>query len=396
MGDGLFGVSQPSANRFVVLSGDDEECAWVAAPEDRDSRSNEKDRLGAFAALILAACAAASAHAGEAIETPELLVSGGIEPIPTKEVASSYTIVTAEEIEKFQYQDITDALRSVPGVHVVPSGARGSVTSVFTRGANSNQTLVLVNGMPINDPSSPGGGANLAGNLLARQRRPHRSGARPAIGGLGQPGDRRCHQPHHENGRRRPECHGTHRRWHARHAQHLCKHRREFRRFRLLLLADAGRHGRKRHNPVAPSRCAGQRRRRHGNAFRLGPHRHEVQRTRERFDLRAIHGCRGRYRLRRLHGRFRLHLPERRQHLQIETPVPFRRSRRPVHGRKMAAAILARLHVAGFGFLRRSRSGRLCLSRPCEQRRPDDQGSLRQCLRPFRRASVDVRRQLHA
>ncbi|MEQ9152166.1 MAG: TonB-dependent receptor [Parvibaculum sp.] len=123
----------------------------------------KKTGWGAFAALTLAACAAASAQAGEAIETPELLVSGGIEPIPTKEVASSYTIVTAEEIEKFQYQDITDALRSVPGVHVVPSGARGSVTSVFTRGANSNQTLVLVNGMPINDPSSPGGSANLAG-----------------------------------------------------------------------------------------------------------------------------------------------------------------------------------------------------------------------------------------
>jgi vitamin B12 transporter len=118
---------------------------------------------GAVAALIPAAFAALSAHAQEALVTEELLVSGGVEPIPTKEVASSYTIVTAEEIEKFQYQDITDALRSVPGLHVVPSGARGTVTSVFTRGANSNQTLVLVNGMPINDPSSPGGAANLAG-----------------------------------------------------------------------------------------------------------------------------------------------------------------------------------------------------------------------------------------
>ena len=122
-----------------------------------------KTGWGAAAALTLAAFAAASAHAAEAVETPELLVSGGIEPIPTKEVASSYTIVTAEEIEKFQYQDITDALRSVPGLHIVPSGARGTVTTVFTRGANSNQTLVLLNGMPINDPSFPNGAANLAG-----------------------------------------------------------------------------------------------------------------------------------------------------------------------------------------------------------------------------------------
>ncbi|MEP5926127.1 MAG: TonB-dependent receptor plug domain-containing protein, partial [Nitratireductor sp.] len=113
--------------------------------------------------LTFAAFAATSAHAEEAIVTPELLVSAGVEPIPVKQVSSSYTIVTAEEIEKFQYQDITDALRSVPGLHVVPSGARGTVTTVFTRGANSNHTLVLLNGMPLNDPAFPNGAANLAG-----------------------------------------------------------------------------------------------------------------------------------------------------------------------------------------------------------------------------------------
>ena len=118
---------------------------------------------GAIAALAIAAFAATSAQAEETeITTPELLISGGIEPVPTKEVASSYTIVTSEEIEKFQYRDVTDALRSVPGLHIVESGARGTLTSVFTRGANSNQTLVMVNGLAVNDPSSPGGAANLA------------------------------------------------------------------------------------------------------------------------------------------------------------------------------------------------------------------------------------------
>lgn len=118
---------------------------------------------GAITALTIAALAALPAQAEETLETGELLISGGIEPIPTKEVAASYTIITSEEIEKFQYRNLTDALKSVPGLHVVESGARGSLTPVFTRGANSNQTLVLVNGMPINDPSSPGGAANLAG-----------------------------------------------------------------------------------------------------------------------------------------------------------------------------------------------------------------------------------------
>lgn len=119
--------------------------------------------FGAVAALTLAAFAGAAAHADETeITTPELLISAGVEPIPTKEAASSYTIITAEEIETFQYRNVTDALKTVPGLHVVQSGTRGSQTSIFTRGANSNQTLVMIDGLPVNDPASPGGAANLA------------------------------------------------------------------------------------------------------------------------------------------------------------------------------------------------------------------------------------------
>ncbi|MFN6941978.1 MAG: TonB-dependent receptor, partial [Parvibaculum sp.] len=102
---------------------------------------------GTIAALTLAAFAAQTAQAAETkITTPSLLISAGVEPVPTKEAASSYTIITAEEIEKFQYRDVTDALKTVPGLHVVQSGTRGSQTSIFTRGANSNQTLVMIDG----------------------------------------------------------------------------------------------------------------------------------------------------------------------------------------------------------------------------------------------------------
>ncbi|ABS62435.1 TonB-dependent receptor plug [Parvibaculum lavamentivorans DS-1] len=122
----------------------------------------KKTGWGAYAALTLLAFAAMPAHAEETTELPDLLISAGVEPLPTREVASSFTIVTAEEIETFQYRDLTDALRSVPGLHVATSGPRGGQTSVFTRGANSNQTLVMINGLPINDSASPGGAANLA------------------------------------------------------------------------------------------------------------------------------------------------------------------------------------------------------------------------------------------
>lgn len=122
----------------------------------------KKTGWGAYAALTLWAFAAIPAHADETIDVPELLISAGVEPVPTKEVASSYTIITSEEIERHQYRTLPEALTSVPGIHVVQSGGAGAVTSVFSRGTNSNQTLVLLNGHPIGDPSAPTGGFNFA------------------------------------------------------------------------------------------------------------------------------------------------------------------------------------------------------------------------------------------
>ncbi|MCF8470884.1 MAG: TonB-dependent receptor [Parvibaculum sp.] len=121
-----------------------------------------KTGWGAYAALTFAALAATSAQADNTLIMPELLVSAGIEPLPTKEVSSSYTIITAKDIEDHQYKTVSEALQSVPGVHPVQQGGQGALTSLFTRGGNSNHTLVLVNGQPVNDPSSPGNAFDFA------------------------------------------------------------------------------------------------------------------------------------------------------------------------------------------------------------------------------------------
>ncbi len=117
--------------------------------------------------LTFGALATTSAHADDdTLTTPELLVTTGATPLPTKEVASSFTIITEQDIKRFQYRSLVDALKQVPGLSVVQQGVAGTVTSVFTRGSNSNQTLVLLNGQPINDPSSPSGAFNFANLML--------------------------------------------------------------------------------------------------------------------------------------------------------------------------------------------------------------------------------------
>lgn len=75
---------------------------------------------------------------------------------PTDQIASSFTIITAEQIEASQERTLPDVLRNVPGLNLVQEGGPGGQTSVFMRGTNSNHTKVLVDGIDVSDPSSPG------------------------------------------------------------------------------------------------------------------------------------------------------------------------------------------------------------------------------------------------
>jgi vitamin B12 transporter len=82
--------------------------------------------------------------------------------VPIEQVGSSITVVTAKEIEQQQKRTVADALRMVPGLDLVTSGGPGQTSSVFMRGANSNHTLILIDGVEMSDPSSTGGGYDLA------------------------------------------------------------------------------------------------------------------------------------------------------------------------------------------------------------------------------------------
>ena len=67
------------------------------------------------------------------------------------EVGSSVTVITAKELEQKQKSSLVEALRSVAALDVVQNGG---TTSVFIRGAESGHTLVLLDGIELNDPSS--------------------------------------------------------------------------------------------------------------------------------------------------------------------------------------------------------------------------------------------------
>lgn len=88
-----------------------------------------------------------------------LVVSAAHVDLPLSQTAASVTIVSGAELAARQTRTLGDALRTVPGLEVAQNGTPGSLTSLFTRGGESDYTLVLVDGMRAN---SFGGGLDLS------------------------------------------------------------------------------------------------------------------------------------------------------------------------------------------------------------------------------------------
>jgi vitamin B12 transporter len=73
---------------------------------------------------------------------------------------SANQIISREDIENMQVVSVAEILKTVAGIHVTNQGSAGQLTSVFTRGTNSNHTLVLVDGVRIGSATT--GTSNLA------------------------------------------------------------------------------------------------------------------------------------------------------------------------------------------------------------------------------------------
>lgn len=76
-----------------------------------------------------------------------------------EQAGSNVAILDAPTIQARNPGSVVDLLRDLPNVYVQQSGGRGSVVSLFTRGAKPNFTLVLLDGVKANDPTNTRGGS---------------------------------------------------------------------------------------------------------------------------------------------------------------------------------------------------------------------------------------------
>ncbi|MCH8882483.1 MAG: TonB-dependent receptor [SAR324 cluster bacterium] len=160
----LFGGFALAGRRWPVFAIPTAAGSTEAGPVGRSGRSLGLRAAGMLGVLVLgvtllpvqpkaqADSESAAPGDGGPIVAEEVVVTATRVETPLKELASSVTVITAEEIEERQATELVEVLRGTPGLDVVQPGGAGSLTSVFIRGAESNHTLVLIDGIPINDP----------------------------------------------------------------------------------------------------------------------------------------------------------------------------------------------------------------------------------------------------
>src|SRR6266567_3795028 len=114
----------------------------------RDAREQIAICLLLFLATSI--CYAQDSSPTPAPESEPIVITATRTDIPLDQAPASTSVVTSQDIEERQIERVADALREVPGLSVVQSGAPGQLTSVFTRGLRSEHTQVLLDGIPVN------------------------------------------------------------------------------------------------------------------------------------------------------------------------------------------------------------------------------------------------------
>ena len=122
------------------------------------SDTGDRGRRRGFTAALLVALAPAAAGAAEPSTggttlLPETVVTATRTETESRRIGSAISVITGEELERRQTRFVADALRTIPGLAVNRTSTFGSSTDIRIRGAEANQTLVLIDGVEVNDPA---------------------------------------------------------------------------------------------------------------------------------------------------------------------------------------------------------------------------------------------------
>ncbi|MEO5673254.1 MAG: TonB-dependent receptor, partial [Chitinophagales bacterium] len=96
-------------------------------------------------------------------EIPEVIITATRTPENPDSLGRSITVITADEINQLQSNDLAQLLSLQQGISITGAGQNPGMTeTIFMRGTNSNHTLIMIDGVRMSDPSSVNGAPDLA------------------------------------------------------------------------------------------------------------------------------------------------------------------------------------------------------------------------------------------
>ncbi len=123
--------------------------------------------LAPAAAAAQTAAPAAAAVSGPNSVAPDIVVTPNRTEQPIQRAGSAISVITADTIEKSSARSVGELLQQVPGVNVTQSGGPGRIETARIRGGDARHTLVLVDGIRVNDPSTTGREFDFSAIVLA-------------------------------------------------------------------------------------------------------------------------------------------------------------------------------------------------------------------------------------
>lgn len=121
----------------------------------------------AVAALLAFACPVAAQGPADSPEA-EYVVTAWRTPAEVRATGLSVTVIEEDEIRASGAADVVDLLRAVPGLRIARTSGAGSLTTSFTRGGEGDFTLVLVDGVQVNQPGGAYDWAHLSTENVER------------------------------------------------------------------------------------------------------------------------------------------------------------------------------------------------------------------------------------
>lgn len=103
-----------------------------------------------------ASCALATPALAQQADQITVVATGS--PQRIDQTGQPITVLTAADLARLQGPDITRALEQVPGLTLSRNGGPGAFTGVRLRGSDSEQVLVLIDGVRVEDVAAPGAG----------------------------------------------------------------------------------------------------------------------------------------------------------------------------------------------------------------------------------------------